>query len=207
MKEEWKLIEGYEEEGYEVSNMGNVRKNGVLKKLTGDGRGYLVTKLTKNGKNKVLRVHRLVAEAFCENDDPLNKTVVNHINEQRDCNIYTNLEWVTYQENTIHSRESISSSRKGKCGKKIICVELGIIFNTIKEASDYFHCNPSNVSDAVNNNRKVFGRYSFKFITEEKSSLKLNGVIIDDNNNYTEEELLSMFSEFLKEKKLIYKNY
>ena len=50
MKEEWKLIEGYEEEGYEVSNMGNVRKNGVLKKLTDDGRGYLVTKLTKKWK-------------------------------------------------------------------------------------------------------------------------------------------------------------
>ena len=45
--------------------------------------------------------HRLVAEAFCDNvyDMPIDDLVVDHIDGDTKNNHYTNLEWVTQQEN------------------------------------------------------------------------------------------------------------
>ena len=44
-------------------------------------------------------VHRIVAKAFVPNDDPLNKTHVDHIDGNKHNNHYTNLQWVTRSEN------------------------------------------------------------------------------------------------------------
>ena len=46
------------------------------------------------------RVHILVAEAFVENDDPNNKIIVGHKDNNKTNNNYKNLYWTTTQENT-----------------------------------------------------------------------------------------------------------
>lgn len=102
LKVEWKLIEGFDGV-YSVSNYGEVRNNktGKLMKPRKNETGYLRINLTKNGKPKCMRVHRLVAQAFIPN--PENKPEVNHIDFNRENNCVSNLEWVTNQENTQYS--------------------------------------------------------------------------------------------------------
>ena len=62
--------------------------------------GYAHIGLWRNGDCKQARLHRLVAEAFCVNDNPQCKTQVNHLNEDKLDNRAENLEWVTAKENT-----------------------------------------------------------------------------------------------------------
>ena len=129
MKDEiWKDVKGYEGY-YQVSNLGNVRS---LDRLVENGRKYkgqtmqptkrsdgrLQVSFRKNGKQKKIKVHRLVAQAFIEN--ALNKPQVNHINEIITDNRVENLEWATCKENINHGTHnervanSLSKSIEGK---------------------------------------------------------------------------------------------
>lgn len=104
MKEIWKSINGFEGL-YEVSNFGNVRsvdrlvnhhkggkslrKGKILNPSIGNG--YYGVILSKEGHIKRMAIHRLVAEAFIPN--PNNLPQINHKDEDKLNNIYTNLEW------------------------------------------------------------------------------------------------------------------
>ena len=105
MEEEvWKPIKDYEGL-YEISNLGRVKslnykktgKEKILKNVE-NNYGYLMVGLTKNGKQKLFLVHRLVAEAFIPN--PENKPCIDHINTIRTKNYVWNLRWVTHEENS-----------------------------------------------------------------------------------------------------------
>ena len=112
-KEIWKDIDGYEGL-YQVSNMGRVRSlartvcHGRFHKLQEEhllhmeliNSGYHQVVLSKNGKLKAFRVHRLVAMAFVDGYKP--GLVVNHKNEIKDDNRAENLEWATYKQNANH---------------------------------------------------------------------------------------------------------
>ena len=109
-EEVWRDIEGYEGL-YQVSNMGRVKSLGrkdrfgrVIKERILEPavthNGYLRVGLHVDGKRKMLRVHRLVCEAFHENPD--NKSEVNHVNENKTDNRACNLEWSTRTENCNH---------------------------------------------------------------------------------------------------------
>lgn len=90
------------ETDYSVSTEGIVRKdttNYVLSQST--QQDYKFVTLQVQGKQKRMRVHRMVAETFIEN--PNNKPYVNHINGDRGDNNVENLEWVTPSENTQHA--------------------------------------------------------------------------------------------------------
>lgn len=114
-QEEWKPLKGYETI-YEVSSFGNVRSLTRIIRHHGDSKsrregrlikphvnkwGYPCFLATKNLVRKLITVHRAVALTFHPN--PENKSEVNHKNGIKHDNRSDNLEWMTHQENVIHS--------------------------------------------------------------------------------------------------------
>lgn len=61
--------------------------------------GYIRYSLVINGETITFFKHRLLAEMFLENNDPINKTVVHHKDGCPQNNDLSNLEWVTQAEN------------------------------------------------------------------------------------------------------------
>lgn len=84
----------------EDGNVFNQQTNKVLKGSIGEN-GYRYYRLSKNGKKKMFYAHRLVAEAFIDN--PENYPVVNHKDGNKLNNNVSNLEWVSYSDNTKHA--------------------------------------------------------------------------------------------------------
>jgi hypothetical protein len=93
---------------YLISNEGRLLTTGYkggskpsIMKPAKDAKGYYRTMLLINGKFSTIKIHRVVAQTWIENNE--NKIQVNHINFNRDDNRVDNLEWVTPKENTLHS--------------------------------------------------------------------------------------------------------
>lgn len=99
--EQWKtaIYDGEIYEGlYKVSNLGrilslNYRNTGKpgLMNPNEDKDGYFTVGLWKNGKYKMCKVHRIVAETFIPN--PENKPTVDHIDRNKLNNFVGNLRW------------------------------------------------------------------------------------------------------------------
>jgi len=90
-------INGFE--NYEIDREGNVwnKKYKRFLKPQLDKDGYLGLILSKDGKPKYLRVHRLIALQFIENPD--NLPLVDHIDRDKSNNDLDNLRWVTKSQN------------------------------------------------------------------------------------------------------------
>ena len=96
---------------YIISNFGKVFrfKAGDWKDVKGEiNHGYHRVNLSFGKVAKKFRVHRLVAEAFIENQ--LNKPFVNHKDGNKLNNCIENLEWCTSSENEYHSYRVLGKS-------------------------------------------------------------------------------------------------
>ena len=126
MDRKWKLLTsdwyGIKENAYIISEYGDIYSlltNTLMKPEripTSKGTIYDRVNLrnTTGGSTKV-SVHRLVALYFLpENDDPYNKTIVDHKDGNKRNNHYSNLEWVTSSENAIRSYKLGLSHTKGE---------------------------------------------------------------------------------------------
>lgn len=117
-KEIWVDVIGYEGY-YQVSNMGRVKsldrnipkanggsffcKGKIIAIQYNKRTNVYIVMLNKNCERKAIALHQLVAQHFVHNNDPINKTTVNHKDGKRENNKYWNLEWDTYSENLQHS--------------------------------------------------------------------------------------------------------
>ena len=187
--ERWKDIQGFEGL-YQISDWGRVKalartlphktygqwtiKEKILKpSLNGkNSRGYLfVVLFDRNKKIHNARIHRLVAKHFVNNPNEDIYTQVDHIDGNKTNNYYKNLEWVTPLENTRRALNNglipAKSTDKRYCMKKVICIETGKIFNSVKEAALSIGIAPTNMSQACRKNRCAKGKHFKYFETSE----------------------------------------
>ena len=170
---------------YQVSNEGKVKslKFGKEKNLKEKKHksGYLQVDLYKDGKGKMFYIHRLVAHLFIENNDSLNKTQVNHIDEDKSNNSVENLEWCTPKENTNHGTRNkrTSESLKGENNpnsKQVICINTGIIYPSAMEAERQTGVDHSNIIRCCQGKLKSAGKLNgeklvWKYYEEDKKIL------------------------------------
>lgn len=155
----WKPLIGIMDENF-ISNYGRVKNRfGKLLKISDDNNGYKIITI----KHKGYKLHRLVAIYFIENIN--NKPFVNHINGIKYDNRVENLEWVTLQENVIHSIEA--NLRKTK--RVIHYNESGKILNIYKsraDAGNKLNVSKTSINEMCNKRCNYVGkdRLFFKFL-------------------------------------------
>lgn len=138
---------------YQISNLGRVKtlnykrtkEHKVLKaKITRSG--YEEVQLSKNKEHTMFFVHRLVATMFIPNNN--NYPQVNHIDENKLNNTVSNLEWCSAIQNANHGTRNRRTTEKKKGvsinvgennsrSRKVICLETGEVFPTVKSASEW----------------------------------------------------------------------
>ena len=191
MEEIWKWIDGYENM-YQVSNLGRVRSvdrdvycevspnklqhiyGKVLKQGT-NHKGYPIVYLSKDGKQKTITVHRLVALTFIEN--PLNLPQVNHIDGDKTNNNVSNLEWCDNSYNQIHAHKTGLFPRYedtvgwGRPARQVAMLDFDTkevlrTFETLASVKRETGINQFNVRSVCLGLRNHAGGYDWKFINE-----------------------------------------
>ena len=149
---------------YSISDSGEVRK---------DTTGYILSQSTQqdykfvtlliDGKQKRMRVHRLVAETFIEN--PKNKPYVNHINGKKDDNNVENLEWVTPSENTQHAIKTglFQNKRKKAVVQYNLDGEKMMIFESATEAARQTGGSQSKITMCCRRQRETDNDYQWRY--------------------------------------------
>lgn len=171
----WKkiFIDGLETD-YSVSTEGIVRKdttNYILTQST--QQDYKFVTLNVNGKQKRMRVHRLVAEAFIENPD--NKPYVNHLNGIRSDNNIVNLEWVTPSENTQHAVATglfQSGRAKAVIQYSLDGVEMAT-FESASEAARQTGGSQSKITMCCRRQRQTANDYQWRYLDDIQDVTKV----------------------------------
>lgn len=73
----------------------------LTQKLSNSGY-FMVGLALEPGKTTQMYVHRMVAECFVENPNPKEYDCVNHLDENKHNNHYSNLEWCTHRYNDTY---------------------------------------------------------------------------------------------------------
>lgn len=171
----WKPVVGYEK-FYEVSNEGEIRslprmvhggrgvyyeKPGrIRKKILNKSNGYYMMFLCGETDKKCVYVHRIVAQAFCEN--PNNYELVNHINEIKTDNRAKNLEWCSKEYNNRFNgkdQRSCKAIEQFSLDGKFIASWSGA-----REASKALGIEYKNISAACTGKRNTAGGYKWRFV-------------------------------------------
>lgn len=174
MEEIWKDIPKYENL-YKISNFGKIKslnynhtnKEKILKQNVNSSNYYKIT-LSKNGERKNYYVHELVAKNFIENKE--NKKCVNHIDGNKLNNKASNLEWVTYKENTIHAyKNNLMKPPKRKIVQYDKNKNFIKIWNSIIEASREYKTNPMNIINCCKGINKTAKEYIWEYYELNKN--------------------------------------
>lgn len=170
-------VVGYEEL-YEVGKDGSVwslnyNRTGQRKELRPapfNKLGHLLVVLYKDGKMKARPVHQLVLNAYLAK--PSEDLVVMHLNSKPTDNRIENLAWGTCKENNNdeHRIALVSEvmTNYPDVSIPVLCVETGVVFPSVHEASRQTSVNRANISSCCNGNRRSAGGYHWEFLKKVK---------------------------------------
>ena len=166
----WKDVKGYEGL-YQVSNKGNVKALArIVKSRWGtdkplkekpvceivDSLGYSRLSLSKDGKVKTHKIHRLVAEAFL-----IGSGHINHKDGNKQNNCVENLEFCTIKQNNNHAFEN--GLRPTQYKRTIVCNETGESFRGQAALARSLGISPVMVSSYMKGNFKKLKDKTFKY--------------------------------------------
>ena len=163
--EVWKDIPGYEGI-YQASTLGRIKsiksggKNDVIMSGNSITNGYRIVHFKRGGKPKTFFIHRLVAITFLDNPDSL--PIVNHKNENKLDNRVDNLEWCDNSYNCSYG--SRKNSQAQKLGKRVLCVEKNLEFQSFGEASRALNVPYQNISRCCKLTNRTAGGYHWRII-------------------------------------------
>lgn len=177
-------IEGYGGR-YSVSDKGEVRSayrfvkahgkivkvnKPIILKQAKNKTGYLVVNLyNSEGKSKVCRVNRLVAQAFIPN--PQKKRCVCHKDNNPLNNCVSNLYWGTDQENTIQAfNDGLCSSERPVC--QLLNGNVVATYKSQQEASRQTGISQRNISSCVLGRRKSAGGFQWERIVTKEGDVE-----------------------------------
>ena len=176
--EEWRDVVGYEGL-YQVSNQGRVKslerknclgrtvKERILKSRT-NRYGYMEVNLCADGKRKMLKVHRLVCQAF--HDNPDNKPEVNHVNEDKTDNRACTLEWSTRRENNNHGTRNTRTAKalSKPVGQYTLDGELVKIWPSTAEVERQTGFSQGHICKAANGKFKQVYGFIWKYVERKE---------------------------------------
>lgn len=177
-----KDIPGFEEK-YAVTEDGKIwsykNKKFLKSKLVN---GYPLVDLFKKDDNKKypIHVHHCVAMTYIPN--PYNLQEINHKDECKTNPHVSNLEWCTHKYNMNYgTRTQRAEAKKTKewwdeLHKKsaeahkipVLCIELGKVYESIKEAAHATGANTSHIGSCCRGKRRTSGGYHWSFVGEVK---------------------------------------
>jgi hypothetical protein len=142
-----------------VSTYGRIKSNNrLLKGCISSQLGYIIVSISNNKVRKNELVHRLVAKCFLDNPD--NKEIVNHKDQNKENNHIDNLEWCTRSENAIHFYKGTGA----KLCKKIQQLDKNKnvikIFDSLADAAKSINIkNKSQITVRIKNEKLYHGFY------------------------------------------------
>lgn len=176
--EEWRPVAGYEGR-YFVSNYGRVKsymRKGHFNERCSEfahllrprrsKNGYLSVQLCGSGisSHRTITIHRLVAAAFLDLEDGM---VVNHIDGDKANNHVSNLEVVTYTENSKHAIRTGLNRMPEKKFKPIAVLKGGhevASFPSIKAACESLGLRSGDVCNTLAGRISTHKGYTFKYL-------------------------------------------
>lgn len=162
---------------YQITNFGRICKKEnnteILPSFTPDG--YLNIKLLNDdNKRNTIRLNRLVAKVFIENNDPA-KIEVNHKDGNKTNNRVDNLEWVTPSENQKHAYKN--DLRKPITREQ--CEFTKYTENQVRELCILLEKNPKESSTEIM--KKLSYKTSSGFINKIKNKERWKDIVKDYN--------------------------
>lgn len=181
MIEIWKDIEGTYG-AYQISSFGRVKSVARNNYQTTEDRikkplrainGYLKVCLSSHSQKSQHSIHRLVATHFLPPMEGC--TQVNHIDENKENNNVSNLEWVSNTQNMNHGRvQSKIGDTKLKAIRQIDLLSLEDIktWPSVAEALDHIQGTRAGLARAVNSGKPYKG-YLWRFVTPQKGNNRM----------------------------------
>ena len=159
----WKDVVGFEGL-YKVSNLGNVKgQKGVLK-ISTQTNGYKYVTLHKEGRQHHSLVHRLVAFSFLPN--PNGCPEVNHKSEDKSDNSVNNLEWCSHKYNhnygTGHKRAAEKQGRK--VAQLTLDGEVVKIHDSVRQAAKSVNKSHKDIYNVCNGLRHTSSGYRWEYV-------------------------------------------